>query len=191
MKQITLLAAVLAFLASCAPGFKQYEALKDPQIRHQPPQKMLVLTVTGNPSAMGGEVGKLYTAYFKLKFKGKSFSQAPLARWPKPFNTPADEWVGVWALPVGNEVASLPEGSPTNLTLENWEYGEVAEILHIGTYDSETPTIERLHRYIEEKGYEIAGPHEEVYLRGPGGPGSKDPKKYMTIIRYVVKPKQK
>ena len=72
--------------------------------------------------------------------------------------------------------------------LATWEYGEVAEILHVGPYSEETPTIERLHAFIGVSGYEIRGDHEEEYLRGPGMPFIRvSPEDYYTIIRYQVR----
>jgi hypothetical protein len=69
------------------------------------------------------------------------------------------------------------------VALETWPYGTIAQILHIGAYDQETPTIERLQRFIEESDYEISGDHEEEYLTSP------DAKVVKTIIRYPVKKK--
>ena len=60
----------------------------------------------------------------------------------------------------------------------------MAQILHIGPYDQETATIERLHEFIKENGYEIAGPHEEEYQSKP------DAKVIKTLIRYRVKKSQ-
>ena len=57
----------------------------------------------------------------------------------------------------------------------------VAQILHKGPYSAEWPSIEKLHRFIAEKGYRIVGPHEEEYLTRP------DVKVPKTIIRYRVK----
>jgi len=42
-----------------------------------------------------------------------------------------------------------------------WEYGDVAEILHVGPYSAEQPTIEKLLTFISKQGYKIAGPHEK------------------------------
>ena len=67
------------------------------------------------------------------------------------------------------------------MQIERWEYGTVAEILHLGPYSEEGPTIERLHKFIEESGYEIAGVHEEEYLTRP------DAKVQKTVIRYEVR----
>ena len=76
-------------------------------------------------------------------------------------------------------------------SLETWEYGEVAEILHIGPYNKEEPTVNKLMNFIKEQGYEVAGLHEEEYLKGPTMAGPGDPEKYLTIIRYRVKKKEK
>jgi hypothetical protein len=67
--------------------------------------------------------------------------------------------------------------------MATWEYGTVAQILHLGPYDQETKTIERLHQFIMANGYEIAGPHEEEYQSKP------DAKVIKTLIRYQVKKK--
>jgi hypothetical protein len=98
-------------------------------------------------------------------------------------------WVGRYALPVPDTVPSLPvidaeHGLRVNLV--DWEYGQVAEILHIGPYAKEMPTIEKLHRFIKERGYGIIGYHEEEYVKGPGMFFRGDPEKYYTIIRYQV-----
>jgi hypothetical protein len=114
---------------------------------------------------------------------------APRARWPKPFNTPRNEWVGLYGIPVPMTVMSLPEQentSNTKVALTAWKYGDVAEVLHIGPYSDEMPTIEKLFAFIKQQGYEIAGDHEEEYLKGPGMFFTGDPKKYYTIIRYRV-----
>ena len=68
--------------------------------------------------------------------------------------------------------------------LEAWGYGTVAQILHIGTYAEEETSIERLHQFIEENGYQIAGHHEEEYLTRPNA------KVVKTVIRYPIKKKE-
>jgi hypothetical protein len=67
--------------------------------------------------------------------------------------------------------------------IERWEYGLVAQILHIGPFSSEGPTIQRLHEFIAAQGYEIAGVHEEEYLTSPAAKVQK------TLIRYPIHPK--
>jgi hypothetical protein len=115
---------------------------------------------------------------------------APLARWPKPLETPKAEWVGLYGLPVPETLEKLkeiPDMPGLTVSLTTWQYGEVAEIVHVGPYAAEAPTVEKLKAFIAASGYQIAGPHEEEYLRGPGMFGKGNPDKYYTIIRYQVK----
>lgn len=57
------------------------------------------------------------------------------------------------------------------------------QILHLGAYDQEEANIQRLFRFIEGNGYELASAHEEEYLTSP------DAKVVKTVIRYTVKKK--
>ena len=188
-KKTAVFLAFAVFTASLVwtqgQDLSQYEKLKDPQIRQMPDQqKMLVVEMTGDPNETAG---KAFTLLFSTFFKMPGARMAPpRARWLNTLADSRNEWAGLYALPLPDSVDSLP-GGVEGVKIDFWEYGEVAEILHIGPYSEETPTIERLFAFISEQGYEIAGPHEEEYLRGPeSGPDSS---KYMTIIRYRVKKK--
>jgi hypothetical protein len=55
--------------------------------------------------------------------------------------------------------------------------------MHVGPYATERPTIERLHRFVEEQGYQLRGKHHEIYL---GDPRRSTPEKLRTIIRHPV-----
>lgn len=74
--------------------------------------------------------------------------------------------------------------------LEDWEEGLCAQVMHIGPYDSEEPTILKLDRFIEEQGYLTditdARPHHEIYL---GDPRKTAPDRLKTLIRHPVKVK--
>ena len=163
----------------------QYDELKNPQIRKMPDkQKMLVVERKGDPSVTAG---KAFTTLFSTFFKLQGVKMAPpRARWLNIPSDPRDEWIGLYALPLPDSVESLPSGVE-GVKIDYWDYGEVAEILHVGSYSEEKPTIDKLVAFITDKGYEITGPHEEEYIRGPeSGPDSS---KYKTIIRYQVKNK--
>ena len=65
------------------------------------------------------------------------------------------EWTGLYALPVPETATELPphetqEGLKASLA--TWEYGEVAEILHLGPYSREEPVLKRLREFIREQG---------------------------------------
>jgi hypothetical protein len=71
------------------------------------------------------------------------------------------------------------------VSLETFEEGESAQILHIGPFAEEGPTIERLHDFIAMKGYRLSGKHHEVYLSDYR---RADPEKMKTVIRNPVEP---
>jgi hypothetical protein len=48
--------------------------------------------------------------------------------------------------------------------LERFAEGLSAQLMHVGPFSAEPPTIERLHRFIEEQGCGRRGRHHEVYL---------------------------
>jgi hypothetical protein len=160
----------------------QYEKLKDPQIRKMPEkQKMLVVKKKGDPNVVAGNAfSTLFSTFFSLP--GVKMAP-PRARWLNQPSDPRNEWVGLYALPLPDSVTTL-QSQAEGVKIDYWEYGEVAEILHVGAYSEETPTIEKLLAFIAEQGYKIAGPHEEEYLRGPES--GTDSSIYMTIIRYQV-----
>jgi hypothetical protein len=190
---VAILALVALYLIfSRVPDLSEYEGLRDPAITTKPDQKMLVVRAQGDPNQVGGEAfGLLFKLYFGIKGVAKGPKQpAPRARWPVSLDVTPSEWVGHYAMPVPDHVAEIPEheaGTGLEVELATWKYGEVAEILHVGPYSEEEPTIERLHAFIEDSGYEIVGDHEEEYLRGPGMPLIRvRPEDYYTIIRYQV-----
>jgi hypothetical protein len=77
------------------------------------------------------------------------------------------------------------EGIKASLAI--WEYGEVAEILHLGPYSREDSTMNRLREFVHREGYVIIGGHEEEYVVGPTVSSKGDPEKYITVIRYRVR----
>jgi hypothetical protein len=47
---------------------------------------------------------------------------------------------------------------------EAFREGRAAQVLHVGPFSEEGPSIERVHRYIEERGGRMRGRHHEIYL---------------------------
>jgi hypothetical protein len=188
--------AVVFLLGLGGPSLAQFEYLKDPQVRIVPDLKVLQVEARGEPGVAGGQAfGLLFKTYFQLKGVPKGPKQpAPRARWPLGLDTLKGEWIGRYAMPVPEDVNSLPsqgDGTPgLRVELTTWEYGAVAEILHVGPYDAEELTIARLTQFIKDSRYEIVGEHEEEYLKGPGMFSKGNPQKYLTIIRYRVKKAQ-
>ncbi len=66
---------------------------------------------------------------------------------------------------------------------EPYDEGASAQILHIGPYSTEAPTISALHAYIASQGYKRRGLHHEIYL---GDPRKSAPEKLKTIVRQPI-----
>lgn len=89
-------------------------------------------------------------------------------------NQPKYLWSGTYGLPLPWDITELPlldhKKNPDNIEtkLESWEYGKVAMILHLGSYNTETPTIELLQNFVRQQNYQInPHSHEEIYLSDP------------------------
>jgi hypothetical protein len=61
--------------------------------------------------------------------------------------------------------------------------GLSAQVLHIGPFAEEGPTIERLHRFIDDYGYRRRGRHREIYLSDMRRTA---PERLKTIIRQPI-----
>ena len=121
---------------------------------------------------------KVYKPQKKLMTIGKLS-----AYWPDAHRKPKSKWTGVWMLEVPTFVKMkelLQKNPDIRINVKKMPAQASAEILHIGTYASEGPTIMKLHEYIKAQKLKMVGAHEEVYLSKPG-PKAK------TIIRYSVK----
>lgn len=67
--------------------------------------------------------------------------------------------------------------------LEHRHEGVCVQILHIGPYDQEAPTIANLRQFAKDNGYEPSGKHHELYF---GDPRRTKPEKLRTILRQPV-----
>lgn len=63
---------------------------------------------------------------------------------------------------------------------QRWAEGRAAQVLHLGPYGAEGPTIAALHAFIADQGLRRTGKHHEVYL---GDPRRAAPEKLRTILR--------
>lgn len=77
----------------------------------------------------------------------------------------------------------------SKIRFESLHEGLSAQIMHIGPFSEEGPTVAKLHAFIEEKGYEFDGTstgekHHEIYISDMR---RTKPEKLKTIIRQPVK----
>lgn len=69
------------------------------------------------------------------------------------------------------------------LVFRSFHEGLCAQIMHVGPYSAEGPTIEKLHGFIAGQGRERRGKHHEIYL---GDPRRTRPDRLKTVIRQPV-----
>ena len=190
-----------------------YKAGKNPALVRVPAFNYLALDGRGDPNtspqyavAVEALFGLAYTLKFRLK-KGPEaldYVVMPLeGQWwaedmDKFAETPKSEWF--WTM----SILQPPEITPDHLErareevrqkknpaaldqvrLESVEDGLSAQVLHLGSYADEGPTIERLHQFIHESGHELWGKHREIYLSDPRRAA---PDKLKTIIRQPCRP---
>ena len=165
--------------------------VNQPVLGEMPSLTMAVVHSIGDPNEVAPAVfnalyGAVYTLKFALKKEGIAYKVAPVrARWFSGSGwklVPRDQWEAAWAIPIPDGTTELRQKDPQMpVEIETWEYGRIAEVLHVGSYAEEEPTINLLHDFIAEQGLEIGGAHEEEYLTRPD---AKTPK---TVIRYQVK----
>ena len=71
----------------------------------------------------------------------------------------------------------------SRLRFEGYDEGLSAQVLHLGPYAAEAATIEKLHAFARDRGYELRGKHHEIYLSDPR---RSAPEKMKTILRQPI-----
>lgn len=175
-----------------------------------PPWRYLAMDGAEQPGseayqqAIGALYGTAYRLHFALKARGVEAPVGGLEAlyWLTPEQL-ADEgstgagpdvewrWRLIIAVPpeaTEDEVdAAVRAGEPSDvlqrLYLDRWTEGPAAQILHVGPYDAERPTMHRLEEAIAAAGLRPRGPHHEIYLNDPRRAGPEHTK---TVLRQGV-----
>jgi len=177
-----------------------------------PEMQFVMLDGHGDPNtepAYQEAVAALYAVAYKLKFMSKKqmekdYVVPPLEGlwWADDMDTftvnrdkSAWDWTMMimqpdWITPelFAQAVAEVQKSKAlpalSKMRLERYAEGLSVQILHIGSYDAEAPTLERLHReFIPQNGYVEAGKHHEIYLSDPR---KVAPEKLKTVLRQPV-----
>ncbi len=177
-----------------------------------PEMGYLMVDGQGNPNtepAFRDAVEALYGLSYTVKFTVKQenadldFKVFPLeALWWMASGGPFDmntkdqwRWTMLMALPshIGqshvteaHEKLEARRHSPALdlVRFEKWHEGPAVQVLHVGPYDAEGPTIELLHQFARDAGKTIHGKHHEIYLSDPRRCA---PEKLKTILRHPVR----
>ena len=112
------------------------------------------------------------------------------------------QWIAVIRLPdfVTREEFDWAVKEATNKKKEDfskveyftYEEGMCVQCMHIGSYDEEPVTVEKMHAYMEEQGYALditeQRMHHEIYLSDPRRTAEE---KLKTVVRHPIKQMQK
>lgn len=192
--------------------FKQYYRPKSeqPEVIDVPSMQYLMIDGKGSPAAADFEhaIQAMYGVFFTIKFgrrkagMGPDYSGAPLEGlwwmgdntsfdvtkkdqwqwtlmlWQPDFITPKDLIAAVTQLKV-----KKPNPMLDKIRLETIDEGLAVQVMHIGPYSEEGPTVERLHAFAKEQGLVLTGKHHEIYM---GDPRRAKPEKLKTILRQPV-----
>lgn len=178
-----------------------------------PELSYLAIDGSGDPnasSAYADAVGALYASAYAIKFgyrgrTGNDFVVPPLEGlwWAAD---PADfvarrkanwQWTMLIALPAAVSAEDAAAGLATagsrkpELPVDRvrrwtWTEGRCLQILHLGSYFDEAPTLARLHEVVmPDRGLTFNGHHHEIYLSDPRRVA---PEKLKTVLRQPVRP---
>ena len=154
----------------------------------------------------------LYPVAFKTKFlskaKGKDYVVSPLEglwwadnmddftegnrdKWKWTMMIMQPDWI---TQDIINEVIEITKDKKPELAellpklrLERYKEGKSAQIMHIGPYSEEGPTVQKVHDFIQKEGGKFDGlkhKHHEIYLSDPR---KANPATMKTVIRQPFK----
>jgi hypothetical protein len=84
---------------------------------------------------------------------------------------------------IADAVAKRGVPAAKRLRFETFREGLAAQVMHVGPYAAERPTIEKLHAFIAEHDYPLRGKHHEIYLSDQRRCA---PSRMKTVIRQPV-----
>lgn len=189
-------------------------ARRKPELVRVPAARCLSIAGKGSPEseAFQSAIAALYAVAFTLKFARKRagfepFRIAPLeGLWwgPRPGDTELialarEQWRWKLLIRVPDSVSAAELAAAKavllarrgmvarapEVALEALPAEDVVQILHVGPFASEEPSIARMAAFIAEHRLAPAGPHHEVYL---GDPRRSKPERLRTILRQAVLP---
>ena len=188
----------------------EYVAPRTPRLVETGPAKYLAIGGTGDPDgpAFGEKVGALYAVAFTVKMArkkaGRDYKVAGLeALW---WGVGQEQWLirqarHQWRWKVlirapdfvaAKDVAAarkvlLAKGKAKSIAqvkLEALREGRCVQMLHVGPYLNEGPTLDAMLAFAKANRLKFAGRHHEIYLSDPR---RVKPEKLRTILRHPVR----
>jgi hypothetical protein len=197
----------------CKIHKSEYVASQQPVLVEIPQAKYLAITGRGEPGGkefplkIGALYGAAYTIKMTYKFSGKqdyavckleslywldddnhNFSNTPPEQWNWKFLLRTPDFVNDNDL--DNAIKKLLEKGKAfeanQVKLELLSEGLCIQALHVGPYNRECETIDKMMTFADKQGLEFHGMHHEIYLSDPC---RVPPERLKTILRMPVKKK--
>ncbi|MFX0059770.1 MAG: GyrI-like domain-containing protein [Candidatus Hodarchaeota archaeon] len=184
---------------------------KEVEIIDVPEMQFLMIDGIGSPGEAQeylDALAALYPVVFKIKFlskaKGKDYVVPPLEglwwadnlndfiegnrdKWKWTMMIMQPDWISKEIVDEALEITkkNKPElvKGLEKIRFEKYSEGKAAQILHLGPYSEEKPTIDKIHNYIKKQGGKFDGhkhKHHEIYLSDPR---KAKPERMKTVIR--------
>jgi hypothetical protein len=178
-----------------------------PELVEVPVARFLMIDGHGNPnmsSTFAETVQTLYSGAYAIKFAlkkagGPDERVAPVEglwwgseavdfaasskddwNWTMMIRIPDAATDELVASALTNAAAKKPDLAFDRVRVEQFAEGLAAQVMYVGPYAEEGPTIAALHAFVAEHGYRRAGKHHEIYL---GDPRRADPARLKTVLR--------
>jgi len=178
-----------------------------------PEMKFLMIDGIGSPGDSKDyqdALAVLYPIAFKTKFlskaKGKDYVVPPLEglwwaddmkdfiegnrdKWKWTMMIMQPDWITQDMIDEAIKITDEKKPELSNLLpklrLEKYKEGKAAQIMHIGPYSEEGPTVQKVHDFIQNEGGEFdKNKHHEIYLSDPR---KANPATMRTVIRQPFK----
>ena len=191
-----------------------YNASKEPEFVDIPAMNFLMIDGVGDPNTSidyQNAVEALFSVSYTIKFTIKKsamaidygvlpleglwwmddmtqFNQANKKLWKWTAMIMQPEFVTKETVDKAIKEVEKKKGLPAlnKLSFEKFKEGRSAQVMHIGPYAAEEPTIKKLHEYIKSNGFKFSGEkqkHHEIYLSDPR---KSAPEKMKTILRQPI-----
>jgi len=181
-----------------------------PVVVQVPEMNFIMVDAEGDPNTSQEYIDAIETLYpvaYTIKFmcknnQGQDFGVMPLEglwwtenmadfstedksnwQWTAMIMQPAVVTEAMFTQAVEQVRKKKAPASLDKLRFASYDEGRAAQIMYVGPYSDEGPTIRQLHAFITEQGGQLEAStrhHHEIYL---GDPRRTDPTKLKTIIR--------
>ncbi len=181
----------------------EYATPKKPVLLNVAPAQYLAISGQGEPGgeAFQAAIGALYNVAFTIKmaykFDGRGdYSvckleglwedlDAPRVKWKWQLMIRTPDFIGKGELAAARKKLAEKQKGPlvNRVELIALKEGPCVQMLHVGPYTAEQPSIEQMQALVSAQGKKLRGRHHEIYLSDPRRVA---PARLKTILRNPV-----